>query len=966
MRPRWALLVIALVLVALACGAAWAWEARRLRSMLEQAKRDVAEGRLGRTRSELTALAARWSANGEVAYQLGLCEAARGRTEAALAAWEQVPAGSPFAGWAAAQRAKAELSRGRLVTAEALLTKSLELPGSHRDEARWGLVLLLREEGRFDEARRVYVEGVNPACDPAATLAELYRLDHDPFPIEGVRQAMESAGRQAPDDDRVWLARAHLALRLGQLADAGRWLSACLERRPADDSVWRARLDWAMASGKPDLVRHCLQHVPAGPDSDTLPWTVRAWFAQEQNDRAAELAAWQRLHELDPGDLKALDRLAELAAAAGESDRATEYRRRRQKLDEIDKAYVYLLTGDNPVSHAAELARLARDLGRDVDVAVWSRLAAAPAPDRARSASAPLPWVRAHSSPRQTLAELMPDLVSAPDSSVMARASTERLPAGPVPRFLDDAAAAGLRFVHENGCDSARLIPPASASGGVGLLDVDGDGWLDVYVVQGGPFPTGPASPRDGDRLFRNRAGGAFEDVTEHSGIAAAVRGYGHGVAVADFDNDGRPDIFLTRWHSYALLRNQGDGRFDDVTEQAGLAGDRDWPTSAAFADLDNDGDLDLYVCHYLSWNVHDHPVCIDPANPSKYNCNPRDFPALPDHVFRNDAGRFVDVTARAGVVDRDGRGLGVVAADLDDDGRIDLYVANDTTANYLFHNLGDFRFHECGLDAGAAASASGSFQAGMGVACGDLDGDGRLDLAVTNYYNESTSFFSNLGRGDFHERSAAIGLALPSRYLLGWGIAFADLDNDGRLDVLTANGHIYDGRPQIPFTMSVQLLLGGRDGTLTDVSRRAGPPFLSPHLGRGLAAGDLDNDGRVDALVVCQNEPLVYLHNQTPGGRFVTLRLEGTTSNRDAVGARVALQAGGKTQVAERTGGGSFQSASDPRLHFGLGDAQRVDAIEVRWPSGRADRYRDLAADSAYLLREGQPAATPLAGWKR
>jgi hypothetical protein len=564
------------------------------------------------------------------------------------------------------------------------------------------------------------------------------------------------------------------------------------------------------------------------------------------------------------------------------------------------------------------------------------------------------------------MADMLPDLLESPESSARERAAAARGPAGVIPRFADDAEAAGLRFVHQNGWDPARLIPPASASGGVGLLDFDGDGWLDVYVVQGGPFPGGPLAPRDGDRIFRNQGDGSFEDITEQSGIAAAARGYGHGVAVADFDNDARPDIFLARWHSYVLLRNRGDGRFEDVTERAGLAGDRDWPTSAAFADLDNDGDLDLYVCHYLLWNVKDHPDCVDPENPAKYNCNPRHFPALPDHLFRNDAGRFIDVTVRAGVVDRDGRGLGVVAADLDDDGKVDLYVANDTTSNYLLQNLGDFRFRDRALDAGAAASASGSFQAGMGVACGDLDGDGLVDLAVTNYYNESTSFFRNLGGGSFDERSAAIGLASPSRYLLGWGIAFPDLNNDGRRDVLTANGHIYDGRPLFPFAMQIQLLIGGRDGKLTDVSAQAGAPFLSLHLGRGLAAGDLDNDGRVDAVIVAQNEPLLYLHNQTQAGHSVTLRLEGTTSNRDAIGARVALSAGGKTLVAQRTGGGSFQSASDPRLHFGLGDASRVDAIEIRWPSGRVDRHRDLAADTAYHLREGHAAALPLAGWNR
>jgi hypothetical protein len=255
-----------------------------------------------------------------------------------------------------------------------------------------------------------------------------------------------------------------------------------------------------------------------------------------------------------------------------------------------------------------------------------------------------------------------------------------------------------------------------------------------------------------------------------------------------------------------------------------------------------------------------------------------------------------------------------------------------------------------------------------MGVACGDLDGDGRADLAVTNFYNESTTFFRNLGRGFFGDRSAAIGLAASSRYMLGFGIAFLDIDNDGWLDLMTANGHIHDGRPLYPWKMPVQLFRnsGGALPRLLDVSEDAGPPFRVPRMGRGLAAGDLDNDGRMDALVVSQNEPLAFFRNCSAGGHFLTLRLEGTTSNRDAVGARVTVRCGERARVAQRVGGGSFQSASDPRLHFGLGSATSVDTIEVRWPSGRVDRYLELRADGGYHLREGETKPLPLRGWKR
>jgi hypothetical protein len=335
--------------------------------------------------------------------------------------------------------------------------------------------------------------------------------------------------------------------------------------------------------------------------------------------------------------------------------------------------------------------------------------------------------------------------------------------------------------------------------------------------------------------------------------------------------------------------------------------------------------------------------------------------------VFRNDGGKFIDVSADAGFTDPNGRGLGVLAAHFDDDHLIDLYVANDMTANYLFLNRGKFRFEENGQISGVAASADGFYKSGMGVAWGDLDGDGKVDLAVTNFYGESTTFYKNLGAGFFVDQTAQIGMVAPTRPLLGFGLAFVDANNDGRLDVLSANGHIFDGRPRIPFAMPVQILAGNSSGRLTDVSIRAGEPFAPLHLGRGLAAGDLDNDGRLDALVVAQNEPLIYLHNMTERpGHFVTLALEGTRSNRDAVGARVAVIAGGRRQVAERVGGGSYQSAGDPRLHFGLGDATSVDAIEVRWPSGRVDRHGRLPADQIYLAREGAESLLPLSRFKR
>jgi enediyne biosynthesis protein E4 len=368
-----------------------------------------------------------------------------------------------------------------------------------------------------------------------------------------------------------------------------------------------------------------------------------------------------------------------------------------------------------------------------------------------------------------------------------------------------------------------------------------------------------------------------------------------------------------------------------------------------------------------VKWDEWHPRLCGIPGKPDAgYDyCDPRGFSAVPDHVFRNDGGRFVDVTAATGFADEDGRGLGVVAADFDGDGRVDLFVANDTTPNYFLRNRGGFQFFEDALVSGLAASAGGGYLAGMGVACADFDGDGLLDLSVTNFFDQSTTLYHNHGGGIFGDRSTEAGLAAPTRQVLGFGLAALDANNDGWPDLVQANGHVSDLRPTLPYHMPAQLFLNEGRGQLIDVSDGAGPPWKVLRLGRGLAVGDIDNDGRSDVLIVSLNAPLALLRNQpTSQYHFITLSLEGTRSNRDAVGARVAVTAAGKTHVAARLGGGSFLSASDHRLHFGLGQAQKADRVEVTWPSGEKSRFQDLAADAGYHLREGDPAPKPLAGF--
>jgi tetratricopeptide (TPR) repeat protein len=945
---------------------------------LVRAERAMGSRQYAAASERLARLSARWPGQARVEFALGISEAELGRIDLALAAWDRVPRQSDLFHRAMLARARLALDHGRLAEAE----KSLAALGDDRDDEEAGRLLeqLLFVSGRSEDVGPAIEKRWGSARDKATLLRTRWLLDSQPLPIAALRESLDRLRREAPEDDRVWLGCADLATRTGQHAEADEWLKRCEARRPGDRYVRRARLAWALSAGRTDDAVHLMSLIPADGVSSRELAALAVRLAVLRADVGAERAALLRLVDVDPGDPAAWQRLAELEASAGALDRCAAFRRRKADIDRARDQYRKLMgaVASGDLSATADLAQTAESLGRRFEAYGWWTIRALQAPDD-RVARAGLDrvsrWKTPAPPPGRSLSDLVFDSTSAPapaPGTVVAagRARPNDLAKLTIPTFRDLAETAGLRFVYQHDPTALHRLPE-TMGGGLGLIDYDGDGWLDVYAVQGGTLPDGPApaSPRQGDRLFRNKTDGTFEDVTTAAGLSAMAGGYGHGVAVGDYDNDGHSDLFITRWRSYALYRNKGDGTFEDATERAGLHGPRDWPTSSAFGDLDGDGDLDLYVCHYLDWGPERSHPCPDPDRPGSYlYCVPRGFEAQADRVYRNDGGRFVDVTRQAGVVDRDGRGLGVVIADLDDDGRPDVFVANDMTANFLFHNLGSFRFEEVGEPAGVGSSGDGGYQAGMGIACGDLDGDGRLDLAVTNFYGESTSLFINLGHGLFADRTSAAGLKIPSRYVLGFGAYFLDANNDGRLDLATVNGHVNDYRPAIPYAMPAQLFLGVGGGRVADVSGSAGACWQALRVGRGMAAGDLDNDGRLDIVLVAAGEPLAYFHNEGPTGHFITFQLEGKFpgSNRDAVGGRLTLGAGGRRQVAERIGGGSFLSASDDRVHFGLGDATTIDQVEVRWPSGHVDRYTVPAVDTAYLLREGQTEATPLRAWRR
>jgi enediyne biosynthesis protein E4 len=940
----------------------------RLQSELHTAQRDFAARRFGDARERLLGLAKRSPGRGEIEYWLGLCETVEGHPEAALDAWGRVPADAPEAMMAAMARGRLALERGQYALAERCLERSSRAGGEAGDEARWLLSRLHWITGRHDDYRRYLCSQIERERNPSEKLRTLWSVDTVAYPIDAMRQALEKAGSAAPEDDRVWLAKADVEIRSGHYDVANELLTRCEQARPSDAAVWQARLRWARAADRPDEALRAAARLPASQFSRAKVLELRAWLAARSGDRQLERSLLEELLALAPADSTALDRIADLAAQDGETAKVAELRKRKARFDEARERYRALTNLADLSPQAVELARAAEIIGRPFDSRAWWELAArldAKVEPEAEAARTRLAKAEPSMEPGSgSLAEI---LVPGKPAAVAKGASALALS---IPTFSDLAPARGLAFSFSNGKSDIRQLPE-TMSGGIGLIDFDGDGWLDVYAVQGGPFPPTPATAVFGDRLFRNGGDGRFSDATQSSGLAALPGGYGHGIAVGDYDNDGRPDLFLTRWGSYSLYHNLGGGRFEDATTRAGLGGPRECPTSAAWADFDNDGDLDLYVCHYLKWDTTHPTLCEDTGHTGYTYCDPRHFPAIQDRIFRNDQGRFVDLTDQAGIVDANGRGLGVIAADLDDDGKTDLFVANDTTANYFFRNLGGFRFSEEGLQSGLATNATGGYLAGMGIACGDFDADGRLDLAVTNFYGESTTFYHNLGGGLFSDRTAAAGLAAPTRFVLGFGLAALDANNDGFLDLAQANGHTNDYQPTTPYAMPTQLFLGDGAGKLLEVTDRAGTPWKTLRLGRGLAVGDLDNDGSCDVLLVSENAPLTLFANHPPApgkqdstAHFLVLALEGTASNRDGVGARIAVSARGRTQVAARFGGGSYLSASDQRLHFGLGSATKAERIEIRWPSGRRDLFEGVAADAGYKLREGDPAPKPLRGF--
>ncbi len=533
----------------------------------------------------------------------------------------------------------------------------------------------------------------------------------------------------------------------------------------------------------------------------------------------------------------------------------------------------------------------------------------------------------------------------------------------PIAHFVDVAQKAGLSAPVIFGGESTKKYIIETTGTGVAIFDYDNDGWPDIFVVNGTTLDPVPQGKVPTSHLYRNNHDGTFTDVTAKAGLTHT--GWGQGVCVGDYDNDGWEDLYVTYYGKNVLYHNNGDGTFTDVSEKAKVAGNgKAWGTGCAFVDYDRDGKVDLFVANYVDFDLSttpapgERPSCMWKG--VAVMCGPRGLPWAKNILYHNlGNGIFEDVTAKARIDQTNGHyAFSVSTLDYDDDGWPDIYVACDSTASILYHNNHDGTFTDVAVVSGAAFNDDGREQAGMGSTVADYDGDGKLDLLKTNFSDDTSTLYRNNGDGTFDDKTFPAGFGLNTQYL-GWGVAFFDFDNDGWPDLLLANGHVY---PEVDsqhlgsnFKEPRILYHNNGNGTFTDISTSAGPAITAVSSSRGLAVGDLWNDGRMSAVISNMNAPPSLLVNDARNGNhWIAFRTVGSKSNRDGIGARITVKAGARTLVDEVRSGSSYISNNDMRVHFGLGGATKIDWVQVRWPSGLVERFENLSSDSIHTLKEG------------
>jgi enediyne biosynthesis protein E4 len=531
-------------------------------------------------------------------------------------------------------------------------------------------------------------------------------------------------------------------------------------------------------------------------------------------------------------------------------------------------------------------------------------------------------------------------------------------PVGEFPFEQVPAAASGISWRHSSGKSAEKYLPETTGAG-CAFLDYDNDGWMDIYLVNSGKCDFYTPDPPLRNALYRNNRDGTFSDVTQQAGVGAG--GFGQGVAVGDYDGDGFPDLYVTQYGRSILFHNNGDGTFSDVTEKAGIAAPG-WASSAVWFDYDNDGLLDLFVCQFVDFSKEKNKPCGVHEDGRRHYCIPQIYQPMPNWLFRNNGdGTFTDVSKVSGIASHPGKGWGVVAADINNDGWMDLLVTNDTVANFLFVNNGKGKFTETGTEAGVAYSANGKPRSGMGVDAADFNNDGWQDLFVANLDREDFAIYRNNHDGTFDDLAIPMGIAKATRTMSGWGLKFFDYDNDGNLDLLLANGNPDDLIKALHGESAYEeplMLFHGTGKSFEDVSAQSGALFATPMSSRGLALGDFNNDGAVDVLISVNNgAPLLLRNNAGKHNHWLGIHLSGKKCNPDAVGAKVSYQAGDLKRSRMKVAGGSYLSSHDPRMVLGLGSRDKMDWVEVTWPmpSGRTQRFVNPPVDRYITIVEGE-----------
>jgi tetratricopeptide (TPR) repeat protein len=928
----------------------------------------------------------------------------RGERLAAMGLIDEVLSRNPTSGIALLRRGQLARDAGDGAAAARFWARIPDHPSRTGGKARLLEGMLLLEEGRARAAEAALVKTIElspETVEPHEALLKLYAVQlrapdiqrelralrrFREWNLNELYQLVNAAGEAVnrvdaiPRLERFIAADPDDALSLAALGQYHLWddhpneavavLRRAQVRSPNDASVRALLAEASMKRGDLAAARDGLRDTLPNRESPQCLWrSYGLFFAAGGNWRSGADCLRQAV-ALHPGDRPTLLQLALALEHAGDGDEANPLWERARWMVQLKAAmfrFVQAPANRSDVSLAAlmQAGEMLMKLGRFEESAAffeqvlavnsgWPR--ARENRDEARRHEKLVPPDRHGAEPDDVLERAIAAAAGLAEVAPQTQPAAHDEPAPPPIRFVDRHHEARVDFQYANGARGLKYLLETTG-GGVAVLDYDADGWPDLFFPQGGSIPLDPAGNTYRDGLFWNRGNGSFTDVS--TGIGLDDNQYSQGCAAGDYDNDGFTDLAIANCGINVLYHNNGDGTFTDVTRGSGIAG-KHWSTSLGWGDVDRDGNVDLYVVNY----VIDHWQLCKNATGGVTLCHPQIFDAEPDalYVSRGD-GTFEDALERAGMSSPNGRGLGVVIADLNDDGWPDVYVANDANPSFLFQNLGRpsdgrARFAEVGFPSGTAVNAAGNATAAMGIVCADVDGDGRLDLYVSNFHQEADILYLNRGNLIFEDAAERAGLVEATRPMLGWGAQAIDADLDGRPEIFVTNGHLDDRRDEgLPWKMPPQLFYNLGNGRFREISRECGEFFRGEYLGRGAARLDWNRDGLPDLVVVHHDRPVALLLNETerPGHRLV-IELHGVESNRDAIGARLRVTAGGRTQVLEVCGGDGYCATNERRQVIGAGSADEISEIQITWPSGRVDRWSNLRADIVLTLIEGRP----------